>query len=187
MVLFIDDLDRCMPDNIRIVLEAVNFIVTSGECFVIMGLARRPVEAGVGLSFEKIVGEITPLAAESKEQLDEVKRLKRWEFSRQYLDKLINIEIPARAAKTARFEELVTNNGSGKSAASADLLRRFLKIALPIAISVLLIASMTLAGCGWAAHPILSKSPERIQQQSKARRRARRRPAQRAMLLRSAG
>lgn len=45
MVFFIDDLDRCQPDNACEVLEAVNFVVSSGACFVVMGLARRPVEA----------------------------------------------------------------------------------------------------------------------------------------------
>jgi hypothetical protein len=47
-----------MPENIRVVLEAVNFIVTSGECFVIMGLSRRP-RGGIGLSFEQIAGDMT--------------------------------------------------------------------------------------------------------------------------------
>ena len=146
MVLFVDDLDRCMPDNIRVVLEAINFIVTSGECFVIMGLARRPVEAGVGLSFEKIAGEMTwssTGAVEANEAKNE-----RWKFSQQYLDKLINIEIPARPASNAKFENLILDDGSSTQAAKKfdQLLRRVLKIGLPLIVSALLVCSMALTG-----------------------------------------
>jgi hypothetical protein len=48
LVVFIDDLDRCRPENVRDVLEAVNFLVSSGECFVVMGLERKSVAAAVG-------------------------------------------------------------------------------------------------------------------------------------------
>jgi KAP family P-loop domain len=148
MVIFIDDLDRCMPDNIRIVLEAVNFIVTSGECFVIMGLSRRPVEAGIGLSFEQIADEMTWSTTGEGPDPEETAKEKRLRFSRQYLDKLINIEIPARPISSARYKELVLDNA--RSAEPVDLVsyiaRRSLRILLPILVSVLLIASMASLG-----------------------------------------
>src|SRR5262249_28142683 len=39
MVIFIDDLDRCHPDRVLQILESVNFLVSAGECFVVLGLA----------------------------------------------------------------------------------------------------------------------------------------------------
>ena len=33
IVIIIDDLDRCRPEKIREVMEAVNFLVSSGKCF----------------------------------------------------------------------------------------------------------------------------------------------------------
>src|ERR1044072_4203617 len=42
MLIFIDDLDRCRPENVLETLEAVNFLTTSGDCFVVIGMGRRP-------------------------------------------------------------------------------------------------------------------------------------------------
>jgi hypothetical protein len=37
MVILVDDLDRCRPQYVLDTLEAINFLVSSGECFVVMG------------------------------------------------------------------------------------------------------------------------------------------------------
>ena len=55
MLILIDDLDRCRPEKVREVLEAVNFLVSSGDCFIVLGMARDIVEHCVGLSFSRIV------------------------------------------------------------------------------------------------------------------------------------
>jgi KAP family P-loop domain len=155
MVLFIDDLDRCMPENIRVVLEAINFIVTSGECFVVMGLARRPVEAGIGLSFKDIADEMTWSTLTPGATQEETAKRKRWEFSRQYLDKLINIEISARPNASANFDELilVDANLSAASVTMNAVAVSALRIILPIMISVLLIVAMGLMGAWVGGKP----------------------------------
>src|SRR5206468_1666617 len=75
LLVFIDDLDRCSPSSVGDVLEAVNFLVSSGDCFVVMGMDRARVERYIAVNFEKVV------------QGDK-------EFATKYLDKLINIEVP---------------------------------------------------------------------------------------------
>lgn len=55
MLILIDDLDRCRPEKVREVLEAVNFLVSSGDCFIVLGMARDIVEHCVGLSFARVV------------------------------------------------------------------------------------------------------------------------------------
>ena len=106
MIVFIDDLDRCRPENVVETLEAVNFLVTSGECFVVIGMARARVEPCVGLSFKDVAAEMldageaeeAPPAGADKEETKRLQesraRQKRLEYARQYLDKLINIEVP---------------------------------------------------------------------------------------------
>ncbi len=128
MLVFIDDLDRCRPENVVETLEAVNFLVTSGECFVVIGMARERVEPCVGLSFKDVAAEMrdehpargrggddarpqkdpggqrpedgeaqkpSPEVQERLKRLQEERaRDKRFEYARQYLDKLINIEVP---------------------------------------------------------------------------------------------
>jgi len=85
LVIFIDDLDRCSKENVLEVLESVNFLVSSGGCFVVMGMAREWVETCVGLSFKE-------LAEEHNHGPDD--KAYRVEFARKYLQKLINIEVP---------------------------------------------------------------------------------------------
>jgi len=48
LVIFIDDLDRCQAPNVVRVLEMVNFLVSSGDCYVILGMAREWVSRAVG-------------------------------------------------------------------------------------------------------------------------------------------
>ncbi len=93
MIIFIDDLDRCRPDQVTQVLEAVNFLVSSGECYVILGIARPKVEKCVGLSFSQIAVEMA--ASGDTDAKDE--RSIRMLYARHYLDKLINIEVPLSA------------------------------------------------------------------------------------------
>jgi len=60
LTIFIDDLDRCLPGNVRDVLEAVNFLVSSGDCFVVLGMDRLQVQRAVGLSFKDVAEEAGP-------------------------------------------------------------------------------------------------------------------------------
>jgi hypothetical protein len=89
LVVFIDDLDRCRAPNVVETLEAVNFLVSSGRCIVVLGMARHWVETCVGLAFKELADahvEATQIAAmdgSGEQQL----------FARHYLEKLINIEI----------------------------------------------------------------------------------------------
>jgi hypothetical protein len=103
LTILIDDLDRCRPGNVLEVLEAVNFLVTSGDCFVVLGIDRERVERCVGYSFRDVAEEILDRDVEvadgqrDDEPSDEPAhhgRARRAAFARQYLEKLINIEVP---------------------------------------------------------------------------------------------
>ncbi len=127
MMILIDDLDRCRPEKVREVLEAVNFLCTSGECFVVLGMARTIVEHCVGLSFRHAVDtmpwEAFELAPEEIARFTEKARAagsvasravpvdqeaKRLAFARLFLDKLIQIEVsipePTPVQKKKLFE-----------------------------------------------------------------------------------
>src|SRR5262249_10878595 len=58
MLILIDDLDRCRPEKVLEVLEAINFLVASGECYVVMGMALERVERCVGLGFKDVAEEL---------------------------------------------------------------------------------------------------------------------------------
>jgi hypothetical protein len=98
MVIVIDDLDRCRPEAILDVMEAVNFLVSSGSCFVIFGMATERVQAALALSFDKIAAETADLTSThdqrdadvGKETID---REQRRRYAQHYLEKLVNLEI----------------------------------------------------------------------------------------------
>lgn len=54
LVIFIDDLDRCKPEQVLEILEAVNFLVESGDCVVVMGIDRERVIGCVGVGFKDV-------------------------------------------------------------------------------------------------------------------------------------
>lgn len=72
LTLFIDDLDRCSPENVLKILEAVNFLVSSGPCVVVMGLDLQYVRSAVKGILEAQIGK---------------------QFADRYLEKLVNLEV----------------------------------------------------------------------------------------------
>jgi hypothetical protein len=135
MVILIDDLDRCRPENVLEVLELVNFLVASGECFVIMGLDLERVDRCVGLGFREVAEELLsgrddrwqagveapasrpvalpghPAAPTGDNAAAETGRKKRAAFARQYLEKLINIEVPVPLPSLEQSRELFAPQG----------------------------------------------------------------------------
>ncbi|MCG3157714.1 MAG: Ycf48-like protein [bacterium] len=105
MLILIDDLDRCRPENVLEVLEAVNFLVSSGECYVVMGLDLTRVERCVGLGFKDVAEELID-DSEEEDHKDEGK-IRRTEFARQYLEKLINIEVPVPQPQPEQSQNLI--------------------------------------------------------------------------------
>jgi photosystem II stability/assembly factor-like uncharacterized protein len=91
MVIFIDDLDRCHPDRVLQILEATNFLVSAGECFVVLGIAKPMVLAAVGLAFKDVAPEVVALADSIRDE-----KAVRREYARNYLNKLINLEVTVR-------------------------------------------------------------------------------------------
>ncbi|HEX7681622.1 MAG TPA: P-loop NTPase fold protein, partial [Thermoanaerobaculia bacterium] len=102
LVLFIDDLDRCRPDHVLSVLECINFLVTSGDCFIITGMDRPRVERCVAMRFEE---ESKNIGADENAdgENDPVTPVR---YAQLYLEKLINIEVPVPVAASSRSREL---------------------------------------------------------------------------------
>jgi hypothetical protein len=94
MVIFIDDLDRCRPENVVEILEALNFISGAGKCVVVMGISKRMVSRAIWRAHEDLFKDEWGVASENTlpQQRAELQR-KHQAFSENYLEKLINIEL----------------------------------------------------------------------------------------------
>lgn len=108
MVIVIDDLDRCRPEAVLEVMEAVNFLTSSGKCFVVFGMATERVQAALALAFGEIARELVDLESPGASQgKEEAERLKRRTYARDYLEKLINIEIKVPLREDIAAHELL--------------------------------------------------------------------------------
>lgn len=75
LVLFIDDLDRCECSAAREIMEHINYLVSVGRCYVIMGMAIEPV-----LKCIQAQGQNSNHLSESE--------------AKSYMRKIVNIEVP---------------------------------------------------------------------------------------------
>lgn len=96
MLILIDDLDRCQAEHVLEILETINYLVSSGKCYVVLGMARERVERCIGAAFKEIAEDM--IDDQIGGQPQDNGRRKRVEFARQYLEKLINIEVPVPVA-----------------------------------------------------------------------------------------
>jgi hypothetical protein len=87
LTMFIDDLDRCSPENVLKVLEAVNFLVSSGPCVVVLGLDLDYVKTAVRNVLQKQIGD---------------------EYADKYLEKLVNLAVPVPDPPGDRLDQFIT-------------------------------------------------------------------------------
>jgi hypothetical protein len=88
LVIFIDDLDRCAPENLMEVLESINFLTTAGPCFIFLGMDEPKVVEIIAKQF----GDDTQRA-------------------RQYLKKLINLTVPVPEVNERNSVSLSSGDG----------------------------------------------------------------------------
>jgi KAP family P-loop domain len=149
MLILIDDLDRCRPESVVEMLEAVNFLITCGDCFIVLGMARERVERCVGLAFKDMAEEVFGGAVgDNVAKQDEERKKRRAEYARQYLEKLINIEVPVPAATSEQSRELLARDEEAGVRQRARKLRfaKARRAALLGAMTLLLIGAAFFAG-----------------------------------------
>ncbi len=122
LVILIDDLDRCKPTHVTHILESVNFLVSSGDCFIIMGLAMERVEGCVANEFKDVAEVLVSdtqveLPGEQAEEMETTGKEKNKSlcFARDYLRKLFNIEIPVPRSTGKQLENMLTSKEDEKT------------------------------------------------------------------------
>lgn len=118
IIIIIDDLDRCPADAVLAVLEAVNYLVSAGSCFIVLGIDRKQIEHAVGLGFKDIVDglpdrELGGVVLPAEDAADPAARTvaRRRAFARRYLEKLINIETAVPPLKPDAAVKMLVEEG----------------------------------------------------------------------------
>jgi hypothetical protein len=153
LVLFIDDLDRCSREHALRVLETCNFLVSSGELFIVMGIAPKYVLANVKLHFKELAEALHEFddngPAAVAVMAETAPSRKPRSLARFYLQKLINIEVPVPAVGSEAMLNLLTGSGGEEDGHGQREQRlQALGKALVLAVQVVVL----LAAMGWAAY-----------------------------------
>jgi KAP family P-loop domain len=108
LYVFVDDLDRCLPEDAVAALEAIKLFLDLSGCVFVLGMDRAVVEQGIRVRYEKL----------EKAGFD----------ARAYLDKIIQVpfNLPplGEAQVTTYLARLSAEAGQGAFRAYADLIRK---------------------------------------------------------------
>ncbi len=129
LVLFIDDLDRCDCATVREVLELVNYLVSVGRCFVVLGMAM-----------EHVACCIEPKC--KTQQSDG--------YAMQYLKKLVNIEVPVPKAALSGIRAMLEGQAkTGERPPDSEPARRWATWTLSLVLLAVLTWSMQRTWTQW--------------------------------------
>ena len=102
LVVFIDDLDRCRPENVLEIMESINFLSSSGDCFIFLGMDWDYVHKSVALGFEKVADAMVESRPGSPDA-----RANQLKFAASYLEKLVNFEVPIPTTDALKRQEFL--------------------------------------------------------------------------------
>lgn len=102
MTIFIDDLDRCEPPQVMQVMQALNFLASSGECFLVVGMQEEAVTNCVAVSLKEQFD-----VQQGRELKPEEKAKQRWEYAANWMEKLIQIRIAVPSPDDEQFKALL--------------------------------------------------------------------------------
>ena len=127
LVLFIDDLDRCDPEHTRKVLEVSNFLSSSGELFMVVGMSTKHVLINVTLGFKETAqmhdNDRASAQTDQSGKDSNAGQLNENGFARSYLHKLIHIVVPVPKPETAQIKALLMGSLSSQSKAEDRMIR----------------------------------------------------------------
>ena len=61
LVIFIDDLDRCLPENAVTILESLKLFLNEPHCIFILGMDRKIIEHAIEIRYERVKEEFSGL------------------------------------------------------------------------------------------------------------------------------
>ena len=155
LVVFVDDLDRCGPRQTVEILEALNFITTAGNCFIILGFDEQKVKAAIADVYKDTVLELheSDIGDFRKPRKEDLFR-----FATNYLEKLVHLVVPVPRATGEAVEKLLGLIPVAPPSRDERQKRRLRHLAAEMAIPLLLL----FGGIALATSLIWPRAPSAI-------------------------
>jgi len=116
LIIFIDDLDRCNAKAVLTIFEAINYLVSEGDCIVVMGFDKQQVEFSVGRELSHFADALpTHIVTEMVDNDVEPNRAKQRMYAKYYMEKLINIEFSIPQLSENAAADLAIDPSSNKA------------------------------------------------------------------------
>ena len=151
LVIFLDDLDRCRPEQVVDILEAINFLSSAAPCFIIVGADYRKVETLAGQHFETVAFQEAQNVAQdvAPNGAGPNTVVARMDYARNYMLKIVNMRLDLPRPAPQGIANLIRQTGQMTAATGAFWQR--------LTMGLLLAGSLALA-IALAVQPI--KAPE---------------------------
>jgi len=97
LIVFVDDLDRCGPDSVMDMLEALNHLSETGRVMLVMGVDLAAVETAISVHFKSLTDEMMRQGREAEAR----------SFGARYLDKMVTVavNVPPLDASHVLFDD----------------------------------------------------------------------------------
>jgi photosystem II stability/assembly factor-like uncharacterized protein len=142
LVIFLDDLDRCRPEQVVDILEAINFLSSAAPCFILVGADYRKVETLAGQHFEAVALQEAQNVAQDTAPNGAGPNtvVARMEYARNYMLKIVNMRLDLPRPAPQGIANLIRQPGQTAGASGAFWQR--LTMGLLVAGSVALAISL---------------------------------------------
>jgi photosystem II stability/assembly factor-like uncharacterized protein len=152
LVIFLDDLDRCPPEQVVQILEAINFLSSAAPCFIILGADYRKVETLAGQHFEAIaVQEAENIAPDRSTDVagQATPATARLEYARNYMRKIVNMRLDLPHPTPKGYVNLIRQVGETGS----NLRTRWEQAAIGLLLLLTIVSSIALS-ISWLNPPL---------------------------------
>ena len=152
LVIFLDDLDRCKPEQVVQILEAINFLNSAAACVIILGADYEKVETLVAMQFESIaLSEAENNGATGRSAVD-----LRVEYARNYLRKVVNLRLNLRPPTSDDYAFMLRGEPETRQPPN-PWPKRFGAVVL-----LLTPVFLTVGVTQWALHRVQAKVPQTL-------------------------
>jgi len=157
LVIFLDDLDRCRPEQVVQIMEAINFLSSAAPCFIVVGADYKKVETLVGQHFEPVAIQeaenavlVNPTISEKEKKTLAIEA--RVNYARVYMRKIVNMRLDLPKPRPKGYADLIRQAGEAGSAGRILLQQASVGLLLILCLG----ASVSLA-VGWWQPPFGEK------------------------------